>query len=341
MKTLLEFILEQQEKRPLYQRMLPAIKYKDGHVARGTRTDEHEDVRRKMEHKYDPRDGEAGFWHPDKKEFISREEASKYAPRGGYADSSSFRTADEKERTKEKVKRRSGFRTASAGSMSSADRLGSSYNFISAHRASKYGAKNEFQFGEGKEDPAISFRKKVDAKRLVPTRSGSKGGNLDEGNPLSRVATSNKHSITMSAERKGLTPKENADRMQKLKKGWRERGYGFRKVEGKWDEGGGVGRENSIHIFAKSGSKEHAAELLKHAKDLGAEHNQDAVLHRSPGGKGTAVYTSDTSYGKKKGDKDSYGSTRYNVDNPYGETQFKPRRPEKDRPKLTFKPKGD
>lgn len=29
---------------------------------------------------------------------------------------------------------------------------------------------------EEREDPAISFRKKVDAKRLVPTRSGSKGG---------------------------------------------------------------------------------------------------------------------------------------------------------------------
>lgn len=29
---------------------------------------------------------------------------------------------------------------------------------------------------ETKEDPAITFRKKIDAKRLVPTRSGSKGG---------------------------------------------------------------------------------------------------------------------------------------------------------------------
>ncbi len=28
-----------------------------------------------------------------------------------------------------------------------------------------------------KEDIMISFRKKIDAKRLVPSRSGSKGGN--------------------------------------------------------------------------------------------------------------------------------------------------------------------
>jgi len=330
MKTLLEFISEE-TKAPLYQRIRPAIKYPDGFVAKGSRGMDHKEVRERHSHKYDPREGEAGFWHPDKKEFMNRSDAAKLAPRrGASGESTEFLTHGEREARQRRQNRNP------RGSASSYDMMS---DLVRAVRARK-GGDPEFRF-EQKEDPAISFRKKVDAKRLVPTRSGSKGGNLDEGNPLSRVATSNKHSITMSAERKGLTPKENADRMQKLKKGWRERGYGFRKVEGKWDEGGGVGRENSIHIFAKSGSKEHAAELLKHAKDLGAEHNQDAVLHRSPGGKGTAVYTSDTSYGKKKGDKDSYGSTRYNVDNPYGETQFKPRRPEKDRPKLTFKPKGD
>lgn len=32
------------------------------------------------------------------------------------------------------------------------------------------------------DDPMIKFRKRVDAKRLVPTRSGSKGGNGGNGN---------------------------------------------------------------------------------------------------------------------------------------------------------------
>jgi hypothetical protein len=32
------------------------------------------------------------------------------------------------------------------------------------------------QYIKEKEDPMITNRKKVDAKRLVPTRSGSKGG---------------------------------------------------------------------------------------------------------------------------------------------------------------------
>lgn len=34
---------------------------------------------------------------------------------------------------------------------------------------------------EEKEDPMLTFRKKVDAKRLVPTRSGAKGGGSSSG----------------------------------------------------------------------------------------------------------------------------------------------------------------
>lgn len=182
-----------------------------------------------------------------------------------------------------------------------------------------------------KNDPVSSFIEKLQEKRM----------SLQEGNPLSRVATTDKHSVTMSAARKNLTAKENKARMKALAKDLRERGFGFRKAEGKWNEGDGVAREPSLHVTAKGNSKEDAAHLLKHTRELAAKYGQDAILHRSPSGKGTAIYTSDTSYGRKKGEKDSYGPTRYNVDNPYGETQFKPQRPEKDRPKMTFKPKED
>jgi hypothetical protein len=311
MKTFLEYISE--DKRPLYQRVLPAIKYKDGHVERGLRTDEHEDIRRRVEHKYDPREGEAGFWHPDKKEFVSREDASAISPRRE-KDSSSFRTSAEKDITKRKKEKRKSFRTVSAGSMSSADRLGSSYALISAHRASKYNSKNEFQFEEQKID-------------------------LEEGNPLSRVRTSPRHSILMSAERKGLSPEENKSRMTALKDEWRKRGYGFRKTEGKWDEGGGVGKENSIHVIAKDSNAKAGAELRKHARRLSKQFDQDAFIHRKPDaeGRGTAIYTGT----ERKGQKDDYGPSRYNVDNPYGETTFKTRKPEAARPKLTFKPRED
>ena len=216
---------------------------------------------------------------------------------------------------------------------------------------------------EEKEDPMLTFRKKVDAKRLVPSRSGSKGdgggagdggsggggsggsgggsggggGSLEEGNPLARLATLDKHSVLMSAERKNLTPDENKSRMDTLRKEWRKRGYGFRNTRGKWDEGGGVGSENSLHVYAKGSSKKDAAELRKHARTLSKEFGQDAFIHRTPKGKGTAIWTG----AARKGQKDEYGPTRYNVDNPYGETEFKIRKPEGMRPKIAFKPKED
>lgn len=217
------------------------------------------------------------------------------------------------------------------------------------------------QIQEEKQDPMITGRQKVDAKHLVPTRASSKGGSggdggsggggdggggggggsleedtIEEGNPLSRMTKQDeegRHSIIMSAERHNLTPKENRARMNTLKNQWRERGYGFRKTEGKWDEGGGVGKENSLHVYAKSSSKEHSAELLKHAKELSKHHDQDAFIHRSPKGTGTAVYTGT----EKKGEKVTYGKTAYNKDNPYGETQYKKSKPEGQRPKFTFK----
>jgi hypothetical protein len=307
MKTFLEYLKE--EKIPVFRQLRPAVKYPDGYVAKGARGKDHAEIRADNGHKYDTREGEAGFWHPKEKKFLSRKEAAAHAPRSGASgESTEMLTHDERERRKNRQKKQSDSR----GSMSSADLVS---DVVRAHRASKYGAPNEYRFEEETQ--------------------------IDEGNPLSRIARSDRHSVTMSAERKDLTPKENKSRMSELKKAWRERGYGFRKVEGKWDEGDGVGRENSIHVTAKGNSKKDAAELLRHAKELGAQHNQDAVLHRSPRGQGTAIYTSNTASGRKKGEKDSYGPSRYNVDNPYGETQFKPRKPEKARPKLTFKPKSD
>lgn len=294
MKTFLEYLKEEEETRPVRLRLLPAIQHPSGKIRTGKRGDDHSEIREKHSDEEGPMKGEAGFYDPKERKFLSRKEAAQHAPRAGASgESTEFLTHDEREARANRLR----------GKVDTTDTMSD------LQRMRKYG----------------TFEEET----------------IQEGNPLSRVATSGRHSITMSAERKGLSPEENKARMTALKKDLRDRGYGYRKVEGKWDEGGGVGRENSLHIFAKGDSKEHAAELMKHTKELGAKYQQDAILHRSPKGKGTAIYTSDTSYGRKKGEKDSYGPTRYNVDNPYGETQFKPRRPEKARPKLTFKPRED
>ena len=294
MKTFLEYLKEEEETRPVRLRLLPAIQHPSGKIRTGKRGDDHSEIREKHSDEEGPMKGEAGFYDPKERKFLSRKEAAQHAPRAGASgESTEFLSHDEREARANRLR----------GKVDTTDTMSD------LQRMRKYG----------------TFEEET----------------IQEGNPLSRVATSGRHSITMSAERKGLSPEENKARMTALKKDLRDRGYGYRKVEGKWDEGGGVGRENSLHIFAKGDSKEHAAELMKHTKELGAKYQQDAILHRSPKGKGTAIYTSDTSYGRKKGEKDSYGPTRYNVDNPYGETQFKPRRPEKARPKLTFKPRED
>ena len=129
--------------------------------------------------------------------------------------------------------------------------------------------------------------------------------------------------------------------MKELKGELRNRGFGFRKTKGKWDEGGGVGSENSLHVFARGTSDEHGKELLKHVHELSTKYDQDAYIHRTPDGKGTAIYTGTA----RKGEKDEYGPTRYGQGdlgaprNPYGETEYQLRRPEKKRRRITFMPK--
>lgn len=165
---------------------------------------------------------------------------------------------------------------------------------------------------------------------------------LQEGNPLARNIkndTQDRHSVLISAERKGLSPKENSKRMKSLKTQFRTAGYGFRNTEGKWNEGEGVGRENSIQVYANAPGTKAGAALRHLTRKLSKQFGQDAFIHRKPDSTGTAIYTNDTSDGHKKGARVSYGDTHYNTDNPYGETQFKKRKPEGQRPKLTFIPK--
>jgi hypothetical protein len=160
---------------------------------------------------------------------------------------------------------------------------------------------------------------------------------ITEGNPLSRMATFNRDSALLSAERKGLTQKENKTRMDALRADLRGKGYGFRNTRGKWDEGGGVGSEASVHVYAKGPGKKGAAQLRKDTRELSKKFGQDAFIHRSSEGKGKAIYTGT----EQKGQKVDYGPSRYNVDNPYGETEFKIRKPVEARPKMTFKPVED
>lgn len=162
---------------------------------------------------------------------------------------------------------------------------------------------------------------------------------LSEGNPLARMKSLDAkgyHSVIISGERKSHSKAENAASMDKLKAHFREGGYGFKKTEGKWNEGEGVSSENSIHVTAKKPGVKGAAELIHHAKKISKALSQDAFIHRDAEGNGRAIFTHDTE-DNKAGDKVSYGSTKYNTENPYGQTQYNPRKPNKLRSTFTFK----
>lgn len=164
---------------------------------------------------------------------------------------------------------------------------------------------------------------------------------LEEGNPLSRfheLQQRGHHTIVVSTDRQDASAEANKANREKLKDYLRTNKIGHRPVEGSWDEGGGVGKEQSFHIIASKPGEEGAAELRKHAEAITkmSTPNQDAYLEADPKGTGAAKYTRDAG-NRKKGDVDEFGPVRYNVNNKYGETRYYPRR--KTGPKFTYKEK--
>lgn len=154
---------------------------------------------------------------------------------------------------------------------------------------------------------------------------------LNEGNPLSQDLRHRKkgiHKIIMSAARKDLSPKENKARMRELYSDLKDAGATFKKTRGVWQNSAGeVEHEDSIVAHLRD--DEDGSKILSLGHKLRKKHNQDAFIHRKPDGSGTAH--------NRDGSTDVYGKrTASNVDNPYGETQFRPTRPSGKRPKITF-----
>ncbi len=160
---------------------------------------------------------------------------------------------------------------------------------------------------------------------------------IAEGNSLARTFTLKKkglHSATVSPERKNKSAEENKIAAKQLEAHTRKAGYGFRKAEGEWDEGDGMGKEKSYQIIANKAGPRASTNFRRFIKKLGAKLNQQAVIHNDPkkggsrsGGVGKEIVTTDhTSPGgeaKKVGQKTTYGRMHYNTPNPYGITRFK------------------
>lgn len=314
MKTFKTF-LKEEETKPVRLRLLPAIKHESGKLHIGKRGEDHSEIREKHADENGPLKGEAGFYDPLKKSFMSRKEAAQHAPRpGSSGESTEFLTYDEREARK---KRQEGG--------DSTDRMSD------MQRMRRYGTFEET-------DPMLAFRKKVDAKRLTPTRASSKGGSggdggggdggsmeesaLQEGNPLARMHQKQEegtHFVAISTERPGLTKKQVKARNDELVASARAAGYGVRKAQGHYE-----GSKESSHIIhAKAPGKEAGADLVRFARSQGKKYDQDSILHHN-GKTARLVGTNETGFpGMDKSEKVG-GKLKYNNPESPFQTELKP-----------------
>jgi len=310
MKTFVEYLKEEEETRPIRLRLLPAIQHPGGKIRTGKRGEDHSEIREKHADEEGPMKGEAGFYDPKERKFLSRKEAAQHAPRAGASgESTEFLTHDEREA---RAKRQKGIDTTDTMS--------------DLQRMRKYGTFEE------SEDPAVAFRKKVDAKRLVPSRSGSKGGDasggngggdsLEEGNPLATMQKhqeEGRHFIALSTERPGLTKGQVRDRNRELVSAAREAGYGVRKAEGRYEGG----RETSHVIHAKKPGRESGAELVAFGRRMGQKYDQDSILHHNSK-TARLIGTNETGFpGKDKSEKVG-GKLKYNNPESPFQTELRP-----------------
>lgn len=157
---------------------------------------------------------------------------------------------------------------------------------------------------------------------------------IAEGNPLARLHTLQKKGhamIAISAERSGLSDKENAERHKQLGAELKKRGIGARETYGKWEGGG----EKSWVAHSQSPSSEHKRQLLHHTRQLAQHFGQDSFFHHAGGDQeGKLVGTNKTGY-PGYGKRDTVGKVRLGRSDPDFETHFKTRKPVAQRPKFS------
>jgi hypothetical protein len=293
MKTFLDFLSE--ENIPTYKLLRPAVKYPDGHVAKGARGKDHSEIRADNSHKYDTREGEAGFWHSKEKKFLSRKEAAAHAPRSGASgESTEMLTHDEREKRKNRQKRETGSR----GSMSSADLVS---DVVRAHRSSKYGTPSEYRF---EEEAEIEEGNQLWSKVEKPLRQGEK-------------------LATITADRDNAKGKKRKAMRQKLQgdlERLRKKGAigGYKKADGRYryaeprpgEEG--INVEKSFVVRQGKGKQSHRFDKVMAA--LRKRHDQESIGKVEPGKSASLEYADKVDnmgkvmYDKKIGDKTPRGT---------------------------------
>lgn len=155
---------------------------------------------------------------------------------------------------------------------------------------------------------------------------------LEEGNPLARVHKFEKEgraSAGITAWREGKSKEDNKSAMKSLDKDLRDKGYGFRKTEGKWEGKG----EESRYVTAKGKNKRHLKAFRRDMETLGKKYDQDSVVVRAKK-KSVLKGTNTTGY-PGMGRVDNVGKTHYNRPEAKAQTEFNPTKPVSQRPSFT------
>lgn len=163
-------------------------------------------------------------------------------------------------------------------------------------------------------------------KEAKPRHSGSSsGGNgseeLEEGNPLSRIAKfgqEKRHFVAITSERSSKSKKENEKNLKELKGKLKAQGYGYRRAQGQWEGG----KEKSLIVHAKEPGAESGRELVRDMLQHGRHYDQDSIFHNN-GDAGHLIGTNETGYpGNKKVVRK--GITSYNKEKTDFQTEFRP-----------------
>lgn len=157
---------------------------------------------------------------------------------------------------------------------------------------------------------------------------------LLEGSRLAQIrqkALEGRHFGTISAERKDLSPKENAERTNALKNELQSIGYSgnFKRSRGMWEGGS----EASFTVTAPQTGSKVGEKLRQDLIMLGKKYGQDSVLHYDH--KDAKLHGTNTTGFPGLDQTHSLGrDLRFNTPNPEGETDFSGHKQDSANPKV-------
>lgn len=277
MKTFFEYIVEDSETRPVRLRLLPAIKHPSGKIHTGKRGEDHSEIREKHMDENGPLKGEAGFYDPKERAFMSRDEAAKHAPRAGASgESTEFLTHAERGERSERIQKRDS--TDDMSDMQRMRKYGTFEEETDLEEGNQLYSKVEKPLSQGEKLGTVSYERGGQSSGIKKTRRKSMEADLEKLRQRGSIKGYKKATgrYLYKEPKEGETPESSAP----------ERSYIVRQGEGK-----------------------KARHFDKIMRALGKRYDQESIGKIEKDRKASFEYTT----GPDKGKVDSAGKVNYNT----------------------------